>query len=144
MADAPKPPRDDGVLARAAAALQSLSGEMETWLLEEVDKLLAAGDRLGERRDAQAAQALRLRAHDLKGLGGTCSRPRLGRVGASLERLLDAAPVDGQGLAPADWLLIRAHLDAAAALAAVRPDDPKAHALTADVERLEREVEQRG
>ena len=115
---------DPGAVARAEAALQALSGEFAAWLEEEVARLEAA--RLRRRaagEDAAALEELRLRAHDLKGLGGTSGFPLVTRACASLCRLLDREAA-GTPTPPA---LVDAHVDAVRALMRQDAHDP-AHA----------------
>lgn len=81
---------DEAAIARAEAALQSLSGEFKAWMEEEVTKLEAA--RQAARASGYAPEQLALlhaRAHDVKGLGATYDFPLVTRLAAALCRLLD-------------------------------------------------------
>jgi len=81
---------DEAAIARAEAALQSLSGEFSAWMDEEVAKLEAA--RLEARASGYAPDQLAVlhaRAHDVKGLGATYEFPLVTRLAAALCRLLD-------------------------------------------------------
>ena len=61
---------DPAAIAKAEAALKSLSGNFAEWLADEVAKLEAARQRIkSEGPTTEAAENLYLRAHDLKGLG---------------------------------------------------------------------------
>src|SRR5438046_2269221 len=63
---------DPAAIAKAEAALKSLSGNFAEWLQDEVTKLEAARQRIKtEGLTAEATEGLYLRAHDLKGLGAT-------------------------------------------------------------------------
>lgn len=63
---------DPAMLARAEAALKSLSGQFSQWLAEEIVKLESARAAIqAQGLNAQTCDALYMRAHDLKGLGGT-------------------------------------------------------------------------
>lgn len=125
---------DPAAIARAEAALKSLSGNFGEWLAEEVAKLEAARQLV--RRDgptAEAMEALYLRAHDLKGLGATYEYPIVTRIAASLCRLLD----DSARRCDAPIFLIDAHIDAikAAVREGVQTDQhPAGRALLGELE----------
>ncbi len=100
---------DPAAIARAEAALKSLSGNFAQWLRDEIAKLENA--REGVRVDGQTPEAmlaLYMRAHDLKGLGTTYGYPLITRIAASLCLLTD----DAGKRARAALELIDAHLDA--------------------------------
>jgi hypothetical protein len=110
-------PLSEDVLARAEAALKSLSGQFGQWLQDEIDKLDAARAAIqAQGLTSETAEALYLRSHDLKGLGSTYEYPLITRICASLCKLLD--DVDKRAQAP--LFLIDAHLQAVKA--AVRDD----------------------
>ena len=125
---------DMSAVAKAEAALKSLSGSFVEWLGEEIAKLDAA--RVVTRTEGiegQAGEALYICAHDLKGLGGTYEFPLITRLAGSLCRLLEDAHV--RSIAPAP--LIDAHIDAirAALRDNIRTDDdPTVKALAASLE----------
>jgi hypothetical protein len=108
---------DPAAIAKAEAALKSLSGNFAQWLSDEVVKLDAARQRV---RDdgvtAETMETLYLRAHDLKGLGATYEFPLITRIGASLCRLID----DKEKRLSVSLPLVDAHIDAIKA--AVRDD----------------------
>ncbi len=115
------PPRfgavDADAVARAEAALKSLSGQFGQWLQDEVDKLESARARVrAEGATPAAMEALHGRAHDLKGLGGTYEFPLITRVMGSLCRLLE----EPAQRAAAPLALVDAHIDAVRAI--VRDD----------------------
>jgi hypothetical protein len=111
------PPLSEDVLARAEAALKSLSGQFSQWLQVEIDKLDAARAGIeSEGLNAATAEALYFRAHDLKGLGSTYEYPLITRLCACLCKLLD----DPDKRAAAPLFLIDAHIHAVNA--AVRDD----------------------
>ncbi len=63
---------DAGALAKAEAALKSLSSNFAQWLNDEIVKLDAARDRVNaEGKTDETMESLYFRAHDLKGLGTT-------------------------------------------------------------------------
>jgi hypothetical protein len=99
---------DAGAVARAEAALKSLSGQFSQWMQDELDKLEQARSRVrAEGWTESTSEALFFRAHDLKGLGSTYEFPIVTRLAASLCRLLE------EGRRPtAPLFLIDAHIDA--------------------------------
>ena len=108
---------DPAAIAKAEAALKSLSGNFAQWLQDEITKLEAARETV--RTDGatpQTLESLYMRAHDLKGLGTTYGYPLITRIGASLCKLTDDA--DKRSRAPMS--LIDAHIEAIRA--AVRDD----------------------
>jgi hypothetical protein len=128
---------DPAAIARAEAALKSLSGNFLQWLNDEIVKLEAARDAIrSEGATPQGLEALYMRAHDLKGLGTTYGFPLITRMSASLCLLLDSA--EKRARAPID--LVEGHVEAirTAARDDIKTDDhPVGRAL---IERLEAEV----
>lgn len=128
---------DPSAIAKAEAALKGLSSQFGQWLQDEVAKLEAARSAArAEGLDADHADDLYTRAHDLKGLGATYEYPLVSQIGASLCRLLGGP--EKRRHTPME--LIDAHVDAIAE--AVREkvkeaDTPEGRAL---VEALERRV----
>jgi chemotaxis protein histidine kinase CheA len=108
---------DPAAIAKAEAALKSLSGNFAQWLQDEITKLEAARQQVrAEGMTAETMESLYLRAHDLKGLGTTYGFPLITRLAGSLCRLIDEK--DKRTSAP--MALIDAHIDAIKA--AVRDD----------------------
>ena len=108
---------DASAIAKAEAALKSLSSNFSQWLQDEVVKL--DGARQAVRVDGISVatmETLYLRAHDLKGLGTTYEFPIITRIAGSLCRLID----DKDKRVQAPMALIDAHIDAIKA--AVRDD----------------------
>lgn len=104
---------DAAAIARAEEALKALSSQFEQWLQDEIVKLDQAEASIRhEGYNAQTAEQLYLRAHDLKGLGTTYQYPLVTRVAGSLCRLLDAP----QRRLSAPWPLIEAHIAAIRAI----------------------------
>lgn len=99
---------DPAAIAKAEAALQSLSGNFANWLNDEITKLEAARQTV---RTAGATvdnmESLYLRAHDLKGLGATYGFPLITRIAGLLCRLID----DKTKRLDAPMALIDAHID---------------------------------
>ena len=78
---------DPSALAKAEAALKSLSSNFAEWMNNEITKLDAAWDQVRAQGATQAAMdSLYLRAHDLKGLGTTYGFPIVTGIAAQLCR----------------------------------------------------------
>ena len=108
---------DPAAIAKAEAALKSLSGNFAQWLQDEITKLEGARQAIrAEGMTAQTMESLYLRAHDLKGLGTTYGFPLITRIAASLCALTD----DAEKRIRAPIALVDAHIDAIGA--AVRDD----------------------
>lgn len=107
---------DPAAIAKAEAALKSLSGNFAQWLSDEITKLDAARQTVKDGMTAEAMEGLYLRAHDLKGLGATYGFPIITRIAGSLCRLID----DKDKRMGAPMGLVDAHIDAIKA--AVRDD----------------------
>jgi hypothetical protein len=100
---------DMAAVAKAEAALKSLSGNFAQWLNDEIVKLDAARQAVRvEGMTAQTVESLYLRAHDLKGLGATYEFPLITRLAASLCKLID----DPNTRLNAPMFLVDAHIDA--------------------------------
>lgn len=100
-------------LAKAEAALKSLSANFGQWLNDEIEKLEAARTAITDNGMTQAtADQLYMHAHDLKGLGGTYDFPLITRVAGSLCKLMGEK--DQRPNLP--LLLIDAHIDAIRAI----------------------------
>lgn len=128
---------DPSAIAKAEAALKSLSGNFAQWLSEEVIKLDAARQRVrDEGVTAETMETLYLRAHDLKGLGTTYEFPLITRIGASLCRLID----DKDKRLSVPLPLVDAHIDAikAAVRDSIKTDDHPVGRIL--IEELERKV----
>ena len=130
---------DPAAIAKAEAALKSLSGNFAEWLADEVAKLEAARQRVrAEGLTTEAAENLYLRAHDLKGLGATYEYPIVTRIAGSLCKLID----DPAKRAEAPMALVDAHIDAikAAVRGRIQTDThPVGSALVTELERQVRE-----
>ena len=107
----PPPTFDAQALARAEAALQALSGEFETWMAHEVERIAAA--RQAARQTGYAEPelvAIYCSAHDIKGLGSTYDYPLATLIAASLCRLVETP--DGRARARLKPQVVEAHIDA--------------------------------
>lgn len=105
---------DPAAIAKAEAALKSLSGNFVQWLNDEIGKL--EGARATVKADGanhENMESLYLRAHDLKGLGATYGFPLITRIAGLLCRLID----DKSKRLQAPMVLIDAHIDAIKAAA---------------------------
>ena len=99
---------DPSAIAKAEAALKSLSANFTEWLNDELNKLEASRTRIkAEGLTPETAENLYLRAHDLKGLGATYEFPIITRMAASLCKLID----DPAKRTAAPLFLIDAHID---------------------------------
>lgn len=132
---------DPSAIAKAEAALKSLSGNFAQWLQDEVVKLEAARQRVKtDGVTPETMEQLYLRAHDLKGLGTTYEFPLITRIAASLCKLIDDK--DKRDQAP--MVLIDGHIDAikAAVRDSIKTDDHPVGKIL--VEELERRVTEMG
>ncbi|CAN1511755.1 hypothetical protein MCEMIH16_00819 [Caulobacteraceae bacterium] len=99
---------DPAAIAKAEAALKSLSGNFGEWLNDELVKLETARQRIrAEGLTIETAEGLYLRAHDLKGLGATYEFPLVTRIAGSLCKLID----DPESRLEAPLFLVDAHID---------------------------------
>lgn len=105
---------DPAAIAKAEAALKSLSGNFTQWLNDEITKLEGARQTVRtEGATPENMESLYLRAHDLKGLGATYGFPLITRIAGLLCRLIDDKAKRLQAPMP----LIDAHIDAIKAAA---------------------------
>ena len=126
---------DLAAIAKAEAALASLSGNFAQWMQEELQKLEAARQAIRvDGLTSHTAEGLYFRAHDLKGLGATYEFPLITRIAASLCRLID----DPATRQEAPIFLVDGHIDAirAAVRDEIRTDThPVGKVLIAELER---------
>ncbi len=100
---------DPTAIAKAEAALKSLSSNFAEWLADEITKLEAARARIkAEGWSSETAENLYLRAHDLKGLGTTYEFPLITRIAGSLCKMID----DPDTRLAAPMNIIDGHIDA--------------------------------
>lgn len=100
---------DMAAIAKAEAALKSLSGNFAQWLDDEIVKLEAARQEVrAQGLTPETVETLYLRAHDLKGLGATYEFPLITRLAGSLCKLID----DPATRLSAPMFLVDAHIDA--------------------------------
>lgn len=82
---------DAGAIARAEAAMASLSSQFGDWLVDELVKLEAAHKLISIANAGEAElEEFYRRAHDLKGLGTTYGYPIVSQFAGSLCKLLDS------------------------------------------------------
>ncbi|MGQ3018390.1 Hpt domain-containing protein [Phenylobacterium sp.] len=132
---------DASAIAKAEAALKSLSGNFAAWLQDEVTKLEAARQQVKtDGATPETLETLYLRAHDLKGLGATYEFPLITRMAGSLCKLID----DKDKRMEAPMVLIDAHIDGikAAVRDGIKTDDHPVGKIL--VEELERRVSASG
>ena len=126
---------DAAAVAKAEEALKALSANFDQWLQDEVTKLENA--RAGVKQhglNAQTAETLYFRAHDLKGLGATYEFPLVTKLAASLCKLID----DDDKRLNAPLLLVDAHIDAIKAVVrdGIRdPEHPVGRVLAGELEK---------
>ena len=97
-----------GAVAKAEAALKSLSGQFSQWLNDELAKLEAARTPVRtEGLNAETGARLYTHAHDLKGLGTTYEFPIVTRMAGSLCKLIE----DPAKRLSAPMPLVDAHID---------------------------------
>ena len=100
---------DPNMLAKAEAALKSLSGQFGQWLDDEIVKLEGARAEVQAKgQTPEAMERLYMRAHDLKGLGGTYEFPIITRIAGSLCKLMD----DETKRSSSPMYLVDAHINA--------------------------------
>ncbi len=100
---------DANAIAKAEEALKAMSAQFGQWLQDEITKLdQAQADIRAQGYNAQTAEGLYFRAHDLKGLGSTYQYPLVTRLAGSLCKMLD----DPAKRMAAPLVLIDAHIDA--------------------------------
>ena len=99
---------DMAAVKRAEQAMDTLKGEFANWLADDVDALVAARTRYGEKPDASTRAALLRAAHDIKGQAATFNYPLIARVAGSLSRMIGDLP-ENAGL---PLSLIDAHVNA--------------------------------
>jgi hypothetical protein len=128
---------DANAIAKAEEALKAMSAQFGQWLQDEITKLDAAQTAIRTQGlNAQTAEGLYFRAHDLKGLGTTYQYPLVTRLAGSLCKLLD----DPAKRSTAPVRLLDAHIDAIKAVVRDRiqtDDHPTGRVLA---ETLEAEV----
>jgi hypothetical protein len=130
---------DPAALAKAEAALRGLADNFDQWMQDELTKLDAARERVRvDGFNAETAENLYFRAHDLKGLGATYGYPVVTQIAASLCRLID----DPATRLKAPLFLLDAHIDGIKA--AVRGDirDATAPVARSLLEELDRRVKE--
>ena len=120
---------DPAALAKAEAALKGLANNFDQWMADELTKLDVARERIkAEGYNAETAEGLYFRAHDLKGLGATYGYPIVTSIAGLLCRLID----DPTTRLRAPLFLLDAHIDAikAAVRGQIKENDhPVAQAL---------------
>jgi chemotaxis protein histidine kinase CheA len=131
---------DPAAIAKAEAALKSLSSNFTQWLADEITKLEASRQEVRVQGvSPETMEHLYLRAHDLKGLGTTYGYQLITRIAGSLCRMID----DKEKRVQAPLELIDAHIDAikAAVRDEIKSDEhPVGRVLVEELERRVREM----
>jgi len=99
---------DVTAMKRAEAAMEGLASEFSEWIAQDVKALIAARVRYGQTPDAEARAALLRAAHNIKGQAPTFNFPLIGRVAASLSRMIGELAAS----ATIPVLLVDAHVNA--------------------------------
>lgn len=100
---------DAAAIAKAEEALKAMSSQFGQWLQDEITKLELAQFNIRDKGyNAETAESLYFRAHDLKGLGTTYQYPLVTRLAGSLCKMMD----DPEKRLAAPPLLVEAHIDA--------------------------------
>jgi hypothetical protein len=130
------PAFDEAALKRAEAALAALSGEFQTWMEEEVVRMVEARDAARTSGyDNASLERLFGCSHDAKGLGATYEYPLVTRLSASLCRLIETPA--GKEAARQQPLLVEAHVEAIRAVVRDKikhPNHPVAKVLLGELE----------
>jgi chemotaxis protein histidine kinase CheA len=124
---------DLAAIKRGEAAVETLKSEFVDWLASDVAQLVERRDQFAAAPSAARRAQLFRAAHDLKGQAETFGYPLIGRMAASLTRLLDElgpARTVPLGLADAHVAAIRIVFRDKVSAAA----DPTASALAAELE----------
>jgi HPt (histidine-containing phosphotransfer) domain-containing protein len=99
---------DMAALKRAEAAMETLQGEFADMAADDVKNLVAARARYAATPDAAARSGLLRAAFDIKGNAPTFDFPLIGRVAASLAKLIGESPQN----TPLPAALVDAHVNA--------------------------------
>lgn len=132
---------DPLAIAKAEAALKSLSSNFAEWLNDELVKLESARAKIkADGWTPETAEGLYMRAHDLKGLGTTYEFPLITRIAGNLCKMID----DPATRLNAPLYIIDAHIDSIKAC--VREDiktdeNPVGKAMAEELERKVRELQ---
>jgi hypothetical protein len=117
------PAIDEKAIARAEAALNTLSAQFADWILEEMANLNTAWEKYEAAGGGDAATLeLHRRAHDLKGLAPTYGYPLVGRICSSLCKLTGEDAATAGVVAPK--ALLKAHVNAVKAIVVGKIKDP--------------------
>ncbi len=109
---------DPEVVAKAEAAVAELEQDYPAWLDDDFQKLQQAfDDALAEpQRRREHFRRLFHAAHEMRGMGESIGYPLVTRMGRSLCMLIESLDEALDGLGEEDIELVRAHVDALAAV----------------------------
>lgn len=127
---------DASAIAKAEAALASLSGDFDAWLDEDVRRLEAAWAEAAHKTDADSLEPVYGVAHDVKGLGSTYNYPLVTRIAHSLCSLIETNELRMK--APRPLLAAHVHAIRAAVRDQIKSDEHPVGKMLA--EELERQV----
>jgi HPt (histidine-containing phosphotransfer) domain-containing protein len=89
--DAPNNAKDNPI-ARAEAALRTLSNQFDEWMIAECDRLAAAWQQAQDTLTSKTRDELFRAAHDIKSGASTFGYPAAATVAASLCRVIEFSP----------------------------------------------------
>jgi len=128
--------REEDFLRNAEKALESLEGEFEEWLGQDIQKLISAGESYFRETDSnETFQNLSCAIHDLKGLGVTYNYPLVTSFAAALHGYIERHSPDE----PPARRIVDAHIQAIRAVHSHRLKDSNnavAQALLAELRAL--------
>lgn len=127
---------DLSAVKRAEQAIDNLKGEFTGWVINDVSRLVEAGQAYVKQSSAETLADLYRSAHDLKGQAATFDFPLIARVASSLCMLTDDTVY---GL-PLPQNLIDAHIDAIKVIVRDNLKDPSDQTATELAAELEQQV----
>lgn len=137
MSHKPLAPGEDHPVARAEQALAELSGEFDSWMNAECERLDQARKAIGHNGFNDATRnALFHAAHDIKGEAETFGYPAVTAAADSLCRLIDLSP----DMTRIPFTLVEQHVDAVRAIHREYANSDAAHVLAERLTSRLREV----
>jgi len=127
---------DLSAVKRAEQAIDSLKSEFTGWVIQDVDRLVEAGQAYVKQGNEETLADLYRAAHDLKGQAATFDFPLISRVASSLCLLTDDTVY---GL-PLPQNLIDAHIEAIKVIVRDNLKDPSDQTATELAAELEQQV----
>jgi chemotaxis protein histidine kinase CheA len=127
---------DLSAVKRAEKAVDNLKSEFTGWVIQDVNRLVEAGQAYVKQSSMETLADLYRAAHDLKGQAATFDFPLIARVASSLCMLTDDT---SYGL-PLPLSLIDAHIDAIKVIVRDNLKDPSDQTATELAAELEQQV----